>query len=389
MATTYYLANNLYLKLTINNFPVDFEGTPLNTLQLNSSGLFYIPMGRLELIDISNQLTDHGVLGDGVQVQIVIGTSPQSNKTYNFRIWSWKKQLVNNQAMYSIVLIYDAMLYLVRSKLNPYVNQSSSQVLANIAQELGLQFDGVSTSDFQTWYPGHRKLGSFATKVAKHGWLTANSILAHAITFDGVLRYKDIGGILKPEYTFKPAGLNDSSGNESSTTIPYFLAEEQSAAGFNNTYSGYGQVQHAVNLLENSSYGVLDKLNFIPSSQTLLMNKDIHDKANSGNRTFPAFLSGNVHPQYFAAEYQNIRGKSMMSLNALVTTFNNLAPIDLLDAVKLNNKGVLTGSAQENRSLHGNYVVWNKTLYVHRTVYYEKFQLIRPGYNVTDSTQVS
>lgn len=388
-AYAYYLSNNLYVQIAINGQDVNLQEAPIARLQLNSSGLFYLPQGQIVFVDSSSFFHDNISLGDGDQVVITIGDSPTTAKIYLFSIWTWDRHIVGNATQYTIDLLYGVPQWLATSMFAPFVNQSSSQVLQALARQVGLTFEGIQTSDFQTWYPAHHKLGKFARKVSSHGWSSDTSIMALAVSLQNKLLYKNIASKQAAQYIFKPDTGLSANSEGSQTPIYYALVEERIASGFNNVYSGYGKMMHQVDLTKDQKYGQLNKVNFSPLSQSLLVNQATHSGSNDGTRSFPPFLSGNVHANYNNAEYQNARGMALFNLNALVTLYGHVTDIDLLDFANLDTNTTVANSPHHHIPSSGKYVVWNKTIFIENTAYYEKFQLIRQGYDEASSTQIS
>jgi hypothetical protein len=354
----------------LNNFnTIDF-------IHIAESKRLYLPMLIMQLQDTTKFLTRNNLILDGTIIQI--GVKKENNrKTYTFRLFSCREILDAGSTKYKISGYWNLPTYWSKTLTKPY-SGSSSSVLNTLATEVGLIYNGIQTADVMNWLPMNKTYKEFVTDISTHGFVDSKSCTLRAVTTNNELRYKNIS-----EFLSYPSMGDYAAGVFSATQDPITDYKIMNKGGFFNSVGGYQSTTRETSLLSDEK--VYSTLDVNRNSKQLTMNSAIKETVTQGRVRFSPPNSGNVHPYYQQAAYQNKRQASLFSFGIEVVTPMPVKA-SLFDQINLS---VSVPSIERVSSYSGKYLLISKVVYVTGVNYYEKMELVRHGINSNaNSTQV-
>lgn len=362
--------NKLILDILIDGVPYPMVSESVQTLQITSSILYQVPLLRLTIIDIGNLFRTALPLVDGTSILIKIGIHDGSIAEYPFRVFSFERQQSSGALVYTIDGYYNAVRYFVGSTTDAYKG-SSSDALFKLATKCGLKDDLDSTSDPQVWYGSNKRHCVWAKEIADYGYVNDSSCMVLALTESGILRYKNIA-----KFKWDKAMVLSQLG----TGFPIIDRSVLNKAGLNNIYDGYGSVFEEQSV---TTVGAIhkDTLHTRVSNNTLL-NPDFAMKSRV--RIGPV-NGGNVHKNFFKANYQNKRVQNRFNIG--ISTLHNLPTgLSILEPVTLD---LADAQNVKDNIYSGNYIITGKTVYTKGLDFYEKLEMYSDGINETFTKQVT
>lgn len=383
MTTAIGLPGKSYLQVKIGDTFLPLTMVSLGSLLVSEHHLYHGPMGQLDFFDTYDIVPKAINLSDGLPVEITVGTSSQTARSFTMRIFNVSKKPRTNGVNYSVSLIHD----LDEWRLQPATQQqtgTSCNVLRTIAQQVGFKsFKGSETTDKQTWFPNAEPWGKFAGRIARRGYASNNSCMLLGVTLDKGMRYVDIGALnydqQLPHFT-----------HGSDTGIVVLSWRHANKSGYRNEQSGYNRTTHQFDPAtgEMVSY---DKVNIRRTSRTVNQNLKVKGKVGQGNVQFAPLDAGNGHANWARAEHQNMRVQDMLSQSVSL-----IVPIQtsctLFDPIRFSNyiSGRYSADAKPDPATSGTYIVAGKTLFMAQSLtYVERIHIFREGYNTDTSKQVS
>jgi hypothetical protein len=359
------LANRLLLGVTIDGYdiPLDSMGCPY--IQMDVADDLGLPVLTMILNDSMGLLDDVVPLASDIHVVISIGLSEESLSHYEWRIYDVIP--LNNGKQ---IMAYGNAPRYAAEPASKSIRGTSKEVLRQLATDVGLGYDLVDTNDLQVWRPAGKRHINFARYVCAHSAATPDSVMAAAITANGVLRLRDLNTTPQPVATL----------GYKSDYIPVreFVAHNR---GSNNLLGGYSRSM--ITQSQDGAVTVTDSLNM-----SIVGRRNAHSRMGAhirgGLSDFsPVMHPKNVHPLYTHAQYNNGRGRNLFNVECLVSYMSrtNLEPFDWITL----DMSAGQGSTDLKRELlihNGLWCIMDKSVYVENFNYYERLTLRRTGLGV-------
>lgn len=366
----YEIADRLSLTLLFNG--KEFPLKPVNSfdfIHMSCSTKIGVPMCHMKIQDSSNFFSRSQDLVADAKFSISVATPKKTTKTYNFRLHSMSESRAEGGIAYEIDGYFDAPLFWLKSSSVPYVG-SSRQVLAKIASDCGLKFDGSETSDKMTWHPQNDNLHEFARWVAERGYIDTKSCMQLGLDLDGTLIYKNLTEVIEPAANISVMRLQDGA-----IIATDFAVKNDS--GSNNKTSGYADATYIQSVVTDTAIELISRANVTKNSARIMLNSAVKSVIDKSRVNFSPIDCGNVHPTYEKSLYQNRRLNNLYSLGAEVITPQE-TNLKLLDIINLT---VEMDAQTPGLNYSGRYRIASRVVYITGANYYEKFELLRHGLN--------
>lgn len=377
------MANNLYtvagrleVGIQINGVPYPLDSLNLLLfLQIGWTTRTKVPTCHFALSDVQHTM-DVISLQDGIPITITIKPYGQDTRIYNFRKFHHEKSFNGVNFIYEVDGYLDNPMFWSGTATGS-IQGTSSTVMNRIATACGMTYDGITTSDNQTWLPSNLTYGEWASSVTKRGYSGAQSYMVSGVdpTGPGKLIYKDVNNL--PDPTTKMVFGQFQEGYIACTQYrPY------ANSGMGNKFQGYQHTRHDQSALVTATPQPIDQLQYVPDVSGYYLNTSVAKDMGQGYRSYGGIDVGNTHTNYEQAIYQNQRFSSLFSLGVefLCLTPTNLT---LLDKFTFS---VDTDTQKTDVAYAGTYTVGAMALYIQGATYAEKVLGIRMG---TAQTYVS
>jgi len=305
-------------------------------------------------------------LGDSSKLQLTLGdgTSDEMSATFTL-IGDLRIEGDYSAEHVDVSGVLDHLPWM-RKIVSGHTEGTSSDAIAKVAGEAGLQFESHQTSDKQIWLPNNRPLASFARHVMERGWASASSCMMLAVSDSSTCRYFDVDQIQSSGKLFGVDGH------------PILKFQINGKADVYNNSVGYGAT--STNFKPDGEFNKFTKVAVKMLSSNLSAGAaNIAAIGEAGGRILSRALdTGNVHEKWNEAQHQNQRIRSMYSHDVHILS-DKLSGVELLDKVQLN---LLThGGGQPMASHNGEYIVSAYTRGLAANRYIEKITLTSQGTN--------
>lgn len=348
----------------------------LNFLHMGSSSKLGVPMIHLSLSDPTEIISNRKLLGEGSSIRVMLssGVGFKTVKTYLFRLNKHRKLAAAPSTTYEMDGYLDVPAYWIQTALKPRKG-SSYQVLSEIAEDCGLEFEGDTTSDEQVWIPGNLKYYAWAKNIAERGYRSETSAMKLCLEMDGTLLYKDVCNLLQADH--KVSLISKTPGHILATDF-----RPDTSAGFNNVRHSYKSAVVYQNILNNQTdFNKYDEEVTVEQHSdevTFLRNSDISNQVTRGSVRFQPLDFGNVHENYHRAKYQGSRLNGLFSLVGSVVT-GDVTDVRVFDNLQMNLSS--SSGTEHEKPYSGLYKVGGRVVYVNGSNYYEKFDVLRRAYS--------
>lgn len=355
-------------------FPLEKGG--FSNALITSSQDAYVPCLEISLYDSRQFFTRSVTLADGTPIVLQLGPDQNNFKTYDFRVFKFKQGNQSGTPMYQIKAYLNKPLWFLGSRLTP-IRGSSSDAIQQLAGECGLTVDLIDkTADQMVWYPKNERRCVFANKICSLGYLNASSFMRLAVTAESKLRYINID-------KYDPKGKYQLyvNGDPTGGSIQYVDSRNINRSGFSNITGGYKHWIVEQQVLQTNPYEMTKTAQVKYMTEKLNQAKQVRQMLERGRIDFKPINCGNVHDNYWKAEYQNARAAKTYS-QGVTFMVQETTPTDLLDPFlykRIPAPG--HGTLQEDRSMVGMYVTTAKSIFVDQGNYYEKIQGFTTGLN--------
>ena len=383
---SYGILNQIEVKILFNSN--EFPFTPANTLNfihIVSSTKRALPHLVMSLTDGTRWLMGTSSLADGTRIQITLlsgSRETSQEQTFDFIMTAFREDRAANGTKYTIEGVLNVPKFLLTpTQMKP--SGTSSSVLEQIANDCGMTYLGVGTSDTQTWISPGSRYYQFANYVARRGYATENSCMMLALDVSKTLVYRDITSMDTPVETLSlmditTPGVMPVTGIEPivmSTALNFIAGYAYTTIEQNLDKSTLNVQQSAVNTSVNEA-------------GTLMMNSDLKSAAGVGGTHFTPIDVGNVHNNYARAYHQNRRVASLFTSGVNVVC-PVLSTLKVLDTVTLVTDVVATVDGGAMKAYEGSYRIATRTIYVDQSRIVEKLELMRRTLNATPPGSVS
>lgn len=366
----YSVQGRIEVSVFINNteFPLDAMNT-LNYLQIAWTTRSILPTFRLGVFDARHVL-DNLDLQDGIPIRLVIKPMGLDSVTFNFRKYDHTKTFNGTGFSYEMDGYLDFPKFWTGTTLNG-VRGTSSDALSSIAQQCGLKFDGVPTSDSQLWMPRNRTFGEWAYAIKKRGYASDSSYMELGINPDGTMIYRDISQLPAPEKTIVLGQYKQGA----MTAMDY---QPHARSGLNNKMTGYQNSRYAQSMTGATQTTAYNEVTVELDSTSPLYNKTVQDLVQRGYQSYGTIDVGNTHDNYERALYQNIRIANTYSLDVefLMQSPTNLGLFDtfVFSVDQETNK--------QDAAFAGTYTTVGRSMVISGSQFAEKILGTRTGLNV-------
>lgn len=373
----YRFNNSLFLSIEFNHEALPLEGRDsaiVESLLITTNVKASLPTCVLNIRDKSGFFKTKCSLVADLPFSIRIGTSEDKMDTFKFRLFVPHESVELEEDLYSLIGLYQAPAYILRSRYTP-IKGTSDSVLKQIATDCGLKYDGVPTTDTQTWHPGNQKNHVFVRDIVGHAYVNSTSCMRHGVTGKGELRLRNLTKITKDANT--PVFWRGIPPSSSSKDHQIYDLTSSTTSGFSNVISGYAQSliqQSGIKTITN----VIKKLAVSLPNATLPMDAKLSKGIEVSRVSFAPIDGGNTHANYEQASYQNSRLAHLYS-NSILFFHGTKTDIDLFDPITVIQQASLDLPAD---AVSGTYIVTGKAIYLQGTNFYEKFEAVRLGSNV-------
>lgn len=327
-----------------------------------------LPTFYLEFLDVMGILQKMAWVTDGTPVKVTIRppAAPQTH-TYYFRVFRFNATSSAAGTTWKMDGYLDSVKYWLTTASTTRKGTSSA-VIAEIAQECGLRFDGHTTADPQVWVPQNRTLGEWVREITKSGYAGASSLMLQGVDPEKVLHYKDFN-------REDPVKFSMVYGEYRDGEVPIMDYAPSSRSGLTNRLTGYRNVMRTQSTTRGVA--VADELVFKSDSRIPLVNQEVRTTQTRGTQRFAPIDFGNVHAEAERAMYQNARYANLynLSVDFLSTTWTG---INIFDSVTFVSRD---GQGDVDDSLAGRYKVSAQQLLIQSASYAEYICGERHGIN--------
>lgn len=318
---------------------------------------------------------------DGMSVDIVIflkKLNPVVRLQMPFRVFSYRMTPMEGTDInvFDVTCVFRSVSLLSTSTF--CIKGNSSRVFKYFGSlDSNLTIETDETNDSQVWRCIDERGFIFLQKVSRRSWFNSVSCFITAFTKTGQVRLFDLSRRLSldPVAVFVPdtTEYGFSQVSDKNKSIVYKSIEIETMPGILNYVHTYNTTWLNYNVL-TGKYSVFNP-NRAVSSSKILLNKDYLEKSR---REILPINVGNVHQNYYAAESQNSRFKSLYSVAVKVIVDMSLMTktVDLLDRVRL----VVTRYPEHiNKMYTGNYFIEKCVTTIEGSSIHQRFMLIREG----------
>lgn len=357
-----------------------------NYLQIISDIRLFVPMMVIRFSDQDSLLRRYGIeLLDAIPLTLSVGASPQTVKQYNFRLFRPKQETIQNLTTYTLYALLDAPKYLAESQTTIYQNQSSSQVVQQIAQNCGLQIQSIDTADVQTWRQGNKRNCEMVRYCAAHGYLSDDALLSVGVRMDGTMYYLDVNQIQPSSVYLTYSGQQRSDGS----TIQIVDHKFDDQMGRSNIVRGWNSTL-VEQLVTQDNQSLVNNTQIKPNADSVALNQALGQQMLQGRVDHtPIITQGAVHDNWSKARHQNTRGNLVQNMSGQVFTPQQTA-VDLFDPVNIDSSFApkTYDPAQGGQNgREGQYIVAGKSIVINSLNYGEKIRLVRAGVNSNQQSQ--
>lgn len=366
------IKTGVLLGVSINGQDYPLEKNAFKKLTLVSNKRMNVATCELVFGDLSGKINKEITLADGVPLEIKVGRSIEKYDVYKMRVYSYKRDPSRTTPTYTVLGYYDAPKWFMESWKVP-IEATSSAAIAEVASACGLTPEVDATNDDMIWLPGNSRSCMFARHIGEHGFLSATSAMSMGMTLGGILKYKNLSDLPDSGPVFAPGNMPNTANVVDSKYL--------TGSGYGNNIGGYThKVQPQILALELDP---VEELSLVRKTQYLQQNAEVKGMIAKGRIDFGSVDSGNVHPFWDQARYQNIRTAMMYSMGVELM-INQRTPMDydlfspfIYEAYEPPSMGE-SEIADQFRSV---YYVTAKAVYITEGNYFEKFQGYSNGIN--------
>lgn len=373
------IKDRLFLSVFVNNLELPLDAVIFHSLQMHSATIFGFPVAMLEVADSVNYLVENPIVdGDSITVRCGKVVENAYSQSYSFRVFNVKTEKQGNSKVYRFYLVLNAPRY-VNENSKASIAGRVSDVVKELAETSGLDYEIDITADSQIWYSGGAKRHEFAKYVTRHAYLDTTSCFVLGVTLSGIVKLKNISNL---DYVESP-NLLLHGPKVSEASIQVVGLKESVESGFQNNLAGYKYET----LVQTNEYVTRETQVEVPATSTVLNVNSLLNERLTGSKIFFAPIdSGNTHPNFYVAEHQNKRIKSTFGSSIFVVC-NEESNLELLDTTKFIDFENPNSQVELNQKTTGGYLTTAKSILIQPGYYFEKLKLTRQGFNPDIVTQ--
>jgi hypothetical protein len=377
------LLDRYEIELVINGEAARWESLTLEEFSLHESVKQRFPTAELHFSSDAYYILNNPVL-DGSSVIITLQDTqtdpPAPQQTYRMRAFNTVWKPVAQSFKHYISLYLDAEdLHQARSK--SYGKTTSSNAIAQAAQDAGLSPECDPSADVQVWLRPNIKGADFIYRTAQRSYAGPLSCFVTGIGATHILRHYNIhdrrGG--SGGWIFKNVAQQGYPLQENE--ILYEDAKFKTVSGTNNSYAGYGTTVGTFDLSKGFTTPVTKLAGLFSGAFQVSQKMMGSQKAQTTQ-----YDSDNTHDNFMQAGTQNTAIKSLFSVLVEITTHYGKAPL-LLDLAILEPRAMGLEGITNNQMVTpwaGSYFISEIHTLVTPAVVVKKYMLLKEGLNFGD-----
>ena len=334
---------------------------------------YYLPLAELTLNIINPSLIPN--IYDGAEVLIKFKVENSESKLLKFRIMTAKVNTSINSIIVKISCYFDV------SKINFstfYSNEvTSSQIAEYIASTGNMESDISKTNDKQSWICYGKTLFDFLLDTSYNSWTNETSCIVTCFS-NNKLKFLNISDQIQKKAKVRFIDNYENLKEKDQTVYDSLVIKFDS--GVVNQIAGYGISGNNFNVSSGKVDDITCNFKFKSVTDKTNLNSDLVKVQRS--ESMPVNC-GNTHSNYYKAELQNLRIKSLYSVKIEIST-EFLVDLELLDPVEVNVTNV---NNDINRQYSGKYLVERiRRIRDGNNSMYFVYDLCRPGVNIESDT---
>lgn len=379
MSNPYAIGDTLSLTVFFDNMEFPFtKVTQLKFLHMSSSTKLDIPMFHMQITDgIEFFKQNPDLLIEGQKVTFDISARNMDSYSFDFRVNASHTEPSNTGDVITIDGYLDLPKYWIETTRRNYIGMTTSEVLKEIADYVGLSYVGPETNDEQNWYGRNTRYHTFCRDVATRGYLSESSCMKMAVNFDSELIYKDISEVDEASQTMTLGTLGMGK-------IPIVSHIPKNLGGAANRRTGYRLTLDEQTTRRPLLTRTHEKVRVtVNEGGELNLNQDIKTAIRQGAYQTAPIDYGNINENYHRASYQNVRGTGIYTFGLDVVT-----PVPTIGLGLTLFDTVLVEAPAQLEELAGLYMVGTQTIIIADGQYHEKFELARRSVASAQSTRV-
>lgn len=340
----------------------------LNWLHIATTTRHSLPVLGFQVDDVRHSIDTVGML-DGAPLRVVIKPNGKDSRTYKFRKFNSTRVFTGECWRWTVYGYWDAPLYWAGASVRA-IEGTASNVLQEIADVCGLQYEGMNTNDAQIWVPRNRTYRTWVKDIVSHSWSSERSCMVSGVDLDGTLRLLNFNDLPESQvdiiaYTYSENALTASD------------LQVNASSGLNNALTGYNSMRVVQSVTADETQKAINELKVTPDVKNIHFNRELKAKLERGAVRFSPIDAGNSHDNYERASYQNMRYSNLFSygIDALMV---DVTSVRLGDRVNL---AVQTETLKQDVPNSGVYTVTGHAIYVQGANYSEKLGMCRHGDN--------
>ena len=311
--------NQLFLSIKIDNTVLPLGGGQLKEIVITETSNQFLPTIEFNYIDRFGLLFSNPSVYDGKVISVAMATSQHDLES------SWKEYIVYPRKVMartdgffvSVVGFLNFPDYYIGGSYKSYIG-NSSDVARKVASEVGMNSVVDDTNDSQIWLLAGQSRAKFLKSVANHAYSNRNSTYINFVDRNKNLNFIDISKRRSSpiKWIFQAVSkIPDTRIKDNVILVP----ENELIANFSsdllNASAGYGIVFRQFDFTSgNETFST--PADYTSFTKYLNVSKDI-----KGTRfEYYPHNSGNTHKNYVLAKFQNLRNRSLYSINLQLAT---------------------------------------------------------------------
>lgn len=365
----------VYSEIKIDKQEVPFTENFLSYVNLIEGNGLPIPVMEMFFVDTNSVFVGSSALTDGNTFEISIGKDSKNPQyTRKYRMFSHNPDNRAGGPGIRVFGLLDSPKYTMKSNRQAY-SGTSVDVLRQVATECGLDFKtNVLPNDTQDiWLNVCKTRASFVTDVTKHGYANEKSGMVSALDSHQTLRYINIDAALTTPIDKITTRFLYNIDQSEGTNYKVRQSVDQSSAGLSNTQYNYGTTRYEHSL--DGEHKTHSNVTLSSAGRYLPINQDVKNQLENLARVdYALFDTGNTHPKYQQALYQNQRRLALLCERVSILVWD-VTDVKLYDPVVYKQANADPSKVVQESDV---YIVIGKTCAIRNGSFYgERLELAR------------
>ena len=384
-----------YVSLIIDGVEISKAPNAINTIILVEGNGTAVPSIKMILNDSVSQFNSQRTFSDGNKIELTIARSPNDAQSAprKYRIYSTRYTNTYVGPVIDIIGILDAPKYIAAAKIEAFKG-NSSDVLAKVANESGLTFDGPTNfngkvpKDQQTWLNVCKNRAAFVLETTRRSWIDEHSCMSAIVSSYGKLIYRNLMDVIneKPEKIKYVFLYNCAPSNEEKNKKIYNVREtaDRSSSGFATHWQNYGS-KRVINKISGETDKV-DELKVVTPGSYLSINSEVKSDVQKARFDYAPIDCGNTHDNFENAVYQNVKLLALFSEKISILV-DSVTDVQLFDPVSFRQSDI---DPQKQIKSSDTYIVIGKSIQLAGGVFYnERLELARMSLTMKGSADLA